>query len=162
MKRVICLILAAMMLAGCSFSFGDSTEFYYRRKAFDYYGVSPVIASERRDVTGHADDLNYLLNLYLMGPVDGDLESPFPAGTRLYEIQTEGSRMTVILSDTGKALSDPGFSLACVCLGRTCMHLTEAEEITIISGNRSITVMESDSLLTDTMGENSESEDTTE
>lgn len=161
MKRIICIFLAALMLAGCSFSFGDRTEFYYCRREFDYYGDSPVIASEKRDVTGHADDLRYLLSLYLMGPVDTELVCPFPAGTRLTDVQQDDGTLTVILTDTSKSLSDPGFSLAAVCLGKTCMALTGAEAVTIVSGNRTTTVTEADLLLTDTErpSETNESED---
>lgn len=152
-----CLALCAVLvllsvIAGCSFphnEFEETVQFYYRRAEYSYHSQEPVIAAERREVTGHRSDMDYLVTLYLMGPIDKELALPFPAGTRLEQIQKEEKSLTVKLSDTGRALTDVRFSLACACLSETCIGMGDFDSITIISGARSLTTSSEDLLLTD-------------
>ena len=155
MKRF--LITAAMFslifaLFGCANDNNagqDQVQFYYRRGEYTYGTDETVVSPEQRDITGHAEDLDYLLALYLMGPMDEELVSPFPASVRLLSVYQAADQLTVELTDAGKALTDAQFTLACGCLTKTCIELTDAVSVTILSGERSITMGAEDLLLFD-------------
>lgn len=155
MKRVFACCLAILIMiatAGCSslnHDFENTVSFYYPRVEYDYQAEMPVIAPEYREVTGHRNDLDYLVSLYLMGPLNNELVVPFPAGTRLVKTAQENASLTVELTDTGRALSDIRFSLACACLSKTCMELTEVQSVTVVSGSRRLTTTEESLLLID-------------
>lgn len=158
MKRALCLLLFAcclVSLCGCSVSASggeDSVAFYYRRADFQYHGAENVIVPEQRDISGHRGDLQYLIALYLLGPLDDSLVLPFPKGTRLLELEASGERLQLTLSDKAEALSDSAFTLASTCLSLTCLSISEAEEVTIICAERSITIRDDNLLLTDDVG----------
>ena len=137
MKRLLCLLLiaAAMLsLAGCGTSpADDSVTFFYARPMADYRYGEPdgVIASEYRDAAGHMDDLEYLLSLYLHGPVDESLISPFPAGTQLEQLSWKESILTIQLSSGLSSLQGSDLTLACTCIAKTCFELTEATVVIV-------------------------------
>lgn len=155
MRKSICCLLVCLLLLpiiGCSVmqnEFEDSASFFYRRKEYSYHDNQPVIVGERREITGHREDLNYVVSLYLMGPLSEGLVLPFPPGTRLVQTSLEGETLTVELTDTGKALTDARFSLACACLSKTCMDLVPVLSVTVVSGSRSQTTAAEELLLTD-------------
>lgn len=154
MKRLLCTLLAALCalsaLTACGKKSSSPVVFYYLDSAFQDNMVCPI-ASEEREVAGHQEDLRYLLSFYLMGPIDSGLRSALPRGTLLYTVSQEDSRLTIEISNTTALLSDAEFSLACACLSMTCMGLTQAEEVTVVSGSRSLTLSQSNLLLTDTV-----------
>ena len=159
MKRVLSLTLVLIVilnLCGCFFSRNGIKEpvtFYYTRASSEFvYGAEDgVIASETREASGHRDNLRYLLAFYLIGPADKELSSPLPRGTVLYALEQETDSVTITLSDTSASLSDSEFSLACACLSMTCMELVPAEEVTVASGSRSLTLRRDNLILTDTL-----------
>ena len=145
MKRSICIILIFMIivtLLGCDSSSFDPVTFYYCRKPeeFQYFESDGVIASEGRDLTGHNRDLQYLVALYLAGPLDEELISPFPRKTRLVHAAKDKHAVQIELSDLGNSMTDAGFSLAAVCLAKTCISFVHVDEVTIRSGARTITI----------------------
>ena len=159
MKRIICLTLAALLLCcfcGCHYSdSGDilePVEFFYPRQNASYvYGAEDgVLASEIREASGHADDLNYLLSMYLRGPQDPGLRSPFPAGCRLEEVRIDSDTVCVVLTAEFAALENVELTLACASLAKTCLALTDAQQVRIDAAspekNISIT-LDADSLL---------------
>ena len=154
MKRLICTLLAASLLlsllSGCGQEMKEPAIFYYRKDAYEEKMVSPI-AGEEREVAGHRDNLKYLLSFYLMGPISKDLVSPLPRGTLLYSITQEDTDLTIELSNTSALLTDSEFSLACACLSMTCMGLTNAKNVTIVSGSRSLTISQDNLLLNDTV-----------
>lgn len=139
MKRFFCVLLFLIfLLSGCGKE--DDVIFYYRPT--DYLAGTPesVLSGERRNVKGYTDDLNFLISLYLSGPLDPDLMSPFPNGTKLLSTELEPSQLTIQLHDLPQNLSDSEFSLACACLSMTCMELTDVQSVTILCGSRNITM----------------------
>ena len=86
--------------------------------------------------------MQYLLSLYLMGPLNQDLVPAFSENTRLLSHSSNGTRIYIELSDTSEDLTDADFSLACACLALTCIKASGTEEITIISGSRTLTIRE--------------------
>ena len=85
MKRFFCLLLClCLFLPGCSGELmKNPVTFYYPRREYRYGAEDGVISSEQREASGHANDLRYLLSLYLIGPSSDELVSPLPWGTRL-------------------------------------------------------------------------------
>ena len=161
MRRVIAFALLLSWipaLCGCGFFRNDDAEgvsFYYRRSEFQYNSEENIIVAEDREISGHSNDLNYVLSLYLMGPLDEALVSPFFPGTRLYHAsRAEDGTITVILSSQDN-LTDSYFSLASACIALTCMDHFETDAVSIISGQRSIT-MTRDSLLLQDIAEQQE------
>ena len=118
----------------------DSVTFYYVKNSFSPGTPEGVIGAEQREVGGHEGDLDYLLALYLGGPMDAGLTSPFPgpSATRILTLKQDGPSLTIQLSDLSNSMTDSEFSLACACLTKTCMGLTEARTVRITSGDRSV------------------------
>lgn len=140
MKRIVAMILLmALLLCGCADKMREPVTFYYVRDSFEE-DMSQVIGTEQREASGHRDDLLYLLALYLMGPAEDSLVSPLPSYTTILSAEQMDSTVTVQLTDTTASLSDGQFTLACSCLTLTCLEITDAEYVTIISGNRSVTL----------------------
>ena len=154
MKKMLCIALAIILLVsllpGCGQKMKEPVTFYYQITNYQENMVSPI-AGEEREVAGYRDNLKYLLTFYLMGPISQELSSPLPRGTQLCGISQEGTELTIEISDTASTLNDSRFSLACACLSMTCMGLTNAERVTIVSGSRSLTFASDNLLLSDTI-----------
>ena len=133
MKRFFCLLLClCLFLPGCSGELmKNPVTFYYPRREYQYGAEDGVISGEQREASGHADDLHYLLSLYLIGPSSDELVSPLPWGTRLLGVNRQDGTITLELTDT--------------CLTMTNLSITGGDEVTITSGSRSVT-MSRDSL----------------
>ena len=108
MKRTFCLLLAAWMCCCfCGCHFGDSgdflepVEFFYPRQADDfvYGGADGIFGSEIREASGHTDDLNYLLSMYMRGPQDAQLRSPYPSGCRIKDIRYEDETLYLVFNE---------------------------------------------------------------
>ena len=135
MRKIIALVLAALLLmglTGCVDS-ADTAVFYYSRydNAYLYGQDNAVIAGEYRDVTGHRQDLKYLLTLYFHGPTMEHLRSPFPSGMSLRSVERRQGTLYVELSASLTMLTGTDLTLACACLAKTCFALTDAEAVTI-------------------------------
>ena len=88
MKRLIlCLICLALLLslAACVQQEENSCSFYYLRTVENIrYGQEDgFIGPVNREISDHNPELNYLLQLYLEGPVEEGYLSPIPKGTYL-------------------------------------------------------------------------------
>ena len=142
MKRLICLALSMLLLCGCGIMgerIKEPVTFYYVRG--DYHrNMESVIVSEDREAAGHKDDLPYLLALYSMGPSTDGFVSPFPKNTRIIPTEHTEAGIVLSLSDVPESRTDAEFTLAGACLSLTCMELTDASQITVISGDRSVTI----------------------
>lgn len=137
MKKLICFLLAGLLavsMAGCIQEPSDSeVPFYYRRAEFDYGTPDGIIAPELHDVTGHTDDLKYLLALYLQGPSDQELVLPFPEGMILVDLTEKEQTVTVTLSSSVTRLDDMDLTIACVCLAETCFAIRDVQQVHIQS-----------------------------
>lgn len=137
MKKLTCFLLAlllALSMGGCSLKSQDSeVPFYYRRAEFDYGSPDGIMALELHDVSGHTDDLRYLLALYLQGPSDQELVLPFPEGTLLVDLLQEDRTVTVTLSSSPTHMEAIDLNIACVCLAETCFAICDAQQVHIQS-----------------------------
>ena len=145
MKRTIAiLLLTALLLSGCASGseLEDNPTFYYLRREILYGSDDGVIAGEAREL---ASDLPLadLLSLYMAGPAEEGLILPFPADTRITDVQIAGNTVTLTLSAEMAGLQGMDLSIACACLGYTCFSLTDAETVTIKApaGKRGIQVL---------------------
>lgn len=154
MNRIICMILSlTFLLTGCHSGESNDIAFYYCRnpEQYQYFKEDGVIQAEHRELLGHRNDLQYMIGLYLAGPMDENLISPFTKSTRLLSVQKEDEMIVIKLTDHSNSLSDSEFTLACASLTMTCMHFIPCEEVTVISGERSVTMNTESILLYDTL-----------
>lgn len=172
MKRLICgVLLIGILLSfnGCQLpekTSEDTVTFYYLREEYlreeisqgeitDYGENDSVIGDEKRDVQGYTGNLEYLLLLYLRGPADAALASPFPDGMKLVEAELEGDTLRIVLGPSWGSLNNLEKALACACLTMTCLDLTDAVQVQIIteedlaSGEKPIVMDQSSFLLLD-------------
>lgn len=166
MRRHLCIFLIfSLFLCLCGCSFGndikDPVNFYYLRNSdsFVYGSENGVITPEIRESSGHTRDLSYLLSLYLRGPLDTELKSPFPSGCRIVEIRRESKALHLTLDGVFAQLENLDLTLACACLAKTCFDMSDAQEVKIdavapdgnsiinITFNRDSLVLEDNSVL---------------
>ena len=148
MKRIICILLTLLLLSGCGIvgeRVKDPVTFYYIREGYQR-DMGAVITTEIREASGHTDDLPYLLALYSMGPSQEGLLFPFPASTRITPTEHTEAGLVLSLSENLDKMTDAEYTLASACLALTCMELTDATQITVISGSRRVSI-NSDNLM---------------
>ena len=163
MKRTILIlttICLLMSITGCGTVPGRNTvSFYYPRDPEEKVTgpVDTFCAAEAREAAGSTADLSYLLSLYLGGPVDDSLISPFPEGTRLLGLQQREDRLFIELSGEFSQLSDMDLTIACACISLTCFELAgDITQVTVLSPETelysavSITMTRDSLTLTDT------------
>ena len=150
-RAIVLCCLLALSLLGCHSADTGTVSFYYCRdpEQYQYFEANSVIQPERRELIGHMDDLNYMVGLYLAGPMEEGMAVPFSKSTKLLSVEQTENSILVVLSDHTKALTDSEYSLACAALAMTCMDFTDAEKVTISSGSRSITLTAEDIVLSD-------------
>lgn len=150
MKRVLSLFLIfalTLSLSGCfSHAPDNPVRFYYLRDEnhIVYGSGDGMVTYEQRDVSGHADDLRYLIPLYLQGPLDEGLVSPFPTGSRLLTLSSNDNEITLVFNEAFARLKGIDLSLAYVCLVQTCTSLADIQSvhILVLSDNKHVLIDE--------------------
>lgn len=134
MKRILCFILPLLILTGCALQKNevqDPVSFYYLRAEVSYDDASGIISSETAEATGRIGDLRYLLTLYLAGPSNDQLRSPYPKNVALIDISVTHPAMTLTLEGAFDAMEDLEISKACACLALTCFGMTDCQTVSI-------------------------------
>ena len=137
MKRSICIFLILCIFASfCACaqdSASDPVRFFYLRSPdhFRYGSAEGVVTYEERDASGHTGDVKYLLTLYLQGPADEMLHSPFPSGLKIVELSRRENEMYITLNSRFQSLKGMDQTLACVCLARTGLSLVDVQTVHI-------------------------------
>ena len=140
MKRTLCFTLILSLLlgaSGCSLlpeNSENTVVFYYEQTEYQYGQADAVVCGEKRDSSGHNHDLQYLLSLYMMGPVSSTLKSPFPEGMQVLDVKVRMDLVRVTVSEELNTLSDSRHSLALACLALTSMELSGQESVVIVCG----------------------------
>ncbi len=136
MKRVIALILClTLAFCGCSVQeFREPGTFYYHRADIGYRGSEGVVAPERRELSGIADDLDAIVKLYCAGPQDPALENPLPSGTELLSSSLYDHVLTLRFNDALAQLTGAELTIAAGCLAKTFLPLTGAQ-VLILTAN---------------------------
>lgn len=153
MKKGICLICALLLLlclVGCKSR--DTVSFYYPRTQVQYGTPDGILAAEERELPVGQYDLEYLLKLYLEGPVSQELYAPFPKGTALLSVSVQDGTATVLLSEPFEAQENLEHMIACAAIASTCFSLTEADRVSIQAGDFSIILSRDTLVLTEQAG----------
>lgn len=149
MKRLMCLVLCFCFLSGCSITgerIKEPVVFYYVRDSYQK-DMEPVISSEIREASGHSEDLPYLLALYSMGPSQEELNATLPRNTNIIPSEPTEEGIVLTLSEAAETVKDTDFTLASACLALTCMELIDIQQVTVVCGDRSITIQKDNLLL---------------
>ena len=141
MKRFFSGILICRLLLsfwGCGNSkveIQDAVVFYYLRADIQSdrtYGDSDsVFVPELQASLTRKNSISYYIALYLNGPSDSRLHSPFPKNLMLQSVYREKNELFVIFSDNLASLSGMDLTKACACLALTCFNLSDAQTHTI-------------------------------
>ena len=140
MKKLICFFLVSVLvlsLWGCTQPEENTCAFYYLRSSdtISYGQEDALIAPVFRELSGHSQELDYLLQLYLEGPADENFRSPIPKGTYLLKYLWEEDTLVLVFSREFSELDHMSLTLAGACLTATCHDLTGAEKIQVRSGD---------------------------
>ena len=152
MKKYLTILFLMVFLTGCAKE--PEILFSYRQKDFQYGDPQAVIAQEVREAPGHENDPEYLLRMYLEGPLDDTLVSPFPKGTVLESITFSNQTVYVTLNEIYAGLDGMDHTIASACMAQTCFSITNAETVVIKCnsqefGNKSITLTRDSLVFTD-------------
>ena len=169
MKKTLILLLVLLLVTtlwGCEIGQSitdDPVNFYYPWSDLEaMMKQNPhctVVGSELHEISGNRDSLAYVLSLYFLGPQDSALTSPFPKNTALLSVQEQAGRLTLTLSSNFSQLKGIDLTIACTCLAKTCLDLTDADSIYIRSevenpqDSVSFTITRKNLLLSDTQPE---------
>lgn len=146
---VLCMCVVALMV-GMLIPYSHMPEgitFYYERTNYQYGEESGVIGSEFRPISGHERNLEYLLALYMEGPLSEALVPSFPDEVQILRIEESHRQLLIELNEF--EMSDAHYTLACACLAKTCFTLTDAKSVVIISGARSIKMTQKNVMIYD-------------
>lgn len=142
MKRALCFILAALLLpslCACTATKSnppsETVTFYYCTSPLGYDTKDGVISPEKRNCEGYANSLEFLLNLYLAGPIERGFKSPFPEGLYAESITLSSNRVSITLSSIFSELKGLDLTLACVCLSKTIQELADVDNVYINYNN---------------------------
>ena len=142
MKRLLILFsMVCFLLCGCQLISSKEQEpvlFYYRQAEYLLGEENGTIHAEERDGTGHITDMNYLLRLYMAGPLSESLSSPFPADVQLSSVRTGQNKVTVTLTGSPDSIPEVQRTLACACLTLTCLDISSEESVMIFWGDEII------------------------
>lgn len=165
MKRLICILLCLFLIVMSSAcaqqqsEFTDPVAFYYLRvqdpDSIHHGSIDSIIAPDIREGHDLRGNTELLLQRYLSGPVSDTCRSPFPVGTYLVQYEMDGTTLSVTLSDHVARLTGMDLTLACACMTRTLLDLTDANAVRIqaetlyLDGKASITMNQSILVLLD-------------
>lgn len=137
MKRIAVLLLSVILLfclCGCgnqASATQSQVTFYYLRSTLTYGEADSVIAPEVQDNIDRNNTLKYLLALYLNGPTDSRLYSPFPKDLEIESLEREADTLVLTFSDSLAKLKGMKLTKACACVALTCLGLTDARIVSI-------------------------------
>lgn len=161
MKRVIVvmmLILFLFSLLGCrtrNSDFIEPVNFYYCNNLDSKEDFENVFVAEVREGAGFADNRPALLSLYLSGPQDDHLVSPFPAGTTIISVKKDGDSLQIVFSDHLAQLTGLQLTLATTCISMTALELYSCSQIqlcckeALLDGKALLRMSSDDLVLTD-------------
>ena len=144
MKRLFAFLLLFSILLGLTActkqdaAIKEPVTFYYRRAALSYDENDTVILSQVADADGHKKDLHWILEKYLQGPEQEDVLQTFPQGTSLVSLEMDGDVFSVVLSHHLGNLTGVDLTIACACLTKTIISLTNAKTVIIQAENANL------------------------
>ena len=158
MKKLIWILFAViMLLSACAKPplYQNTVDFYYCVSELQYSAQSSSIASESRECQ-HLNTNEDIIRLYLLGPQNSSLRSPFPNDIQLLSMHQNESTIYLLLSTEFSNLNNLELTLSSSCLALTVLQLTGAEKVCIsaqgalLNGQQAITMTRESLLLSDT------------
>ena len=132
-KWILLLLIGATFLCGCSKQTPElqkPVSFYYVPAEYSFNVTDSAILPELREGNG-IDDLSEMIALYLKGPVDPELHSPFPPETKLLRLEQADQTLILTLSDDFASIQGHKLTLACAVISKTCLELSDCVKIQI-------------------------------
>lgn len=154
MKKTLCILLSITLLVtmfGCQIDDNNNAHtFYYPRSDYGYDALEgkfhkSAIKGESREVIS-SQSLLETINVYLSGPITQDLTNPYPKQMSLETVSIVGRTLYITVSDHLSELTGIQIMIACACLGKTSMELTNTNcvviscEKALLDGKKSITL----------------------
>lgn len=139
MKKTLCILLSSMLLVtmfGCQIDDNNNAHtFYYPRSDYGYDALEgkfheSAIKGESREVIS-SQSLLETINVYLTGPIAQDLTNPYPKQMSLETVSIVGRTLYITVSDHLSELTGIRLMIACACLGKTSMELTNTNCVVI-------------------------------
>ena len=164
MKQTILIILVCSLILGLCACSNENTKieepvkFYYCtvKDAENQEQKQEAILAEVRETNHYKrEDLEGILNLYFKGPLSDNLQSLFPANTRIVNIIHNENAVFITLNEDFANLTGIDLSLACACIGLTVFDYTNVQILSIEAENNlldnksSITLLRENLLLND-------------
>ena len=151
MRRTLAAACLLLVLLGCTARPMPSggTPFYYPRREYFHANGQSVLSPELRDMSGHEEDVAYVLNMYLLGPLEDGLTLYFPKETQLLSWEQTPEATVLTLSDDTGQMEEIQFTLACAGLAKTTMELWGFNCVCITRGYQSMTLAPQDLVLLD-------------
>lgn len=161
MRRCICVLitLSFLLLWGCSaptVNDGISHTFYYCSDTPHESSDNSLIYPESRMISPDQDNTETIVDLYLRGPQDDDLLSPFPYDVSVVDLSQVNQTAYIILSRQFGRLSGIDLTVACSCLSMTLAQLLDVKTVVIaadnllLDGKQTLTIKVSDISTRDT------------
>lgn len=139
MKRMTALFLATLLLAvtltACTNPAApmsqmlNPADLYYCKTEVCHGIEDGVIGAQTVDLGETPPELDRFLQVYLSGPTEQTLESPFPTNTEVQSVTAANNTVTVQLGGAYAELSGIQATVADACLARTLLDYTGAEKI---------------------------------
>lgn len=146
MKRIFCMLLFISMILclwGCQQKDPNVVlHFYYPRQNFGYDEMQGRFFQQsaqeelRNDIVYQSS--KKVIDEYLLGPLDPALSNPFPTGTQLVSLRVEGAVLHMTLTDHLAELTGVPLIMACACLAKTAIILTNTAQVQIRCASASL------------------------
>lgn len=153
----VCVIFM-ILFSGCSQNSSDYVKpikFYFPTAPGTYENGDKIISAEQREGVDYGDDLVWLLNTYLSGPISTELMNTAPAGSRVLEIRTANNRILVYMNKAFSSLDGIELSVTCSAIAMTLMDYTGKDHViffvedALLDGNESIVINKENLILQD-------------
>ena len=168
MKKLLTCLLSILLLlsmSGCQRqNDSNSHTFYYPRNDFGYDALEgkfyeEIIRSEIRDDFTDTD-IYEILRMHLEGPISPDFANPYPDGMSLITCNVEEQTLYITVSDHLSELTDINLIIACACIGKTGIELTNTSTVQIscenalLDGKKSVVLQNDLIIVSDTVSNN--------
>ena len=131
-KQVSLLLALALLMAVCGCTqpqMSSPGSFYYKCAQPQFDAENSVIQAEQRELAEVHDDMKQMLELYLLGPQDPSLVSPFPRNTHVVDASIGNQTLYLTLSEEFAQLSGVDLTIACGCITRTAAALFPIDQV---------------------------------
>lgn len=139
-QTFIFLLIIIMLVTMCACNQKDvehlqPVNFYYHSDLTSENRFDTIFMPEIRESAGYDNATIDLLNLYLAGPIYGDLQNPFPVGLTVLSLNAQNKQTAITLSSEFSQLRGLDLSLACSCLCMTLFELFDCQRVMILCEN---------------------------